>query len=62
MARLLVMSFVCLMLALAVVAGLDAFTALHPPEGRPGGSVDRQQPRAHASMTAGAGRGLLAGK
>ena len=50
------------MLALAAVAGLEAFTALHPPEGRPGGSVDRQQPGAHSSMPADCGRGLPAGK
>jgi len=62
MARLLVMSFGGLMLALAAVAGLEAFTSLHPPEGRPGGSVDRQEPGAHASMPADCGRGLLAGK
>jgi hypothetical protein len=63
MARLAVISFGCLVLALAaVVAGLDAFTALHPPQGRPGGSVDRQQPHAHASMTADCGRGPTGGK
>ena len=63
MARLAVISFGCLVLALAaVVAGLDAFAALHPPQGPPGGSVDRQQSRAHASMTADCGRGLIGGK
>ena len=59
MARLAVISFGALVLALAALAGLDAFTAPHLSQGRPGGSVDRQQSRAHVSMTADCGRGLL---
>ncbi len=58
MARLAVISFGALVLALAALAGLDAFTAPHLPQGRPGASVDPQQSRAHASMTADCGRGL----
>ena len=60
MARLAVISFGALVLALAALAGLDAFTASHASQGRPGGSVDRQQSHAHASMTADCGRGLRA--
>jgi hypothetical protein len=66
MARLAVISFGALVLALAAIAGLDAFTALHPSQGRPAGAVGRQQSRAHtsahASMTADCGRGLLGAK
>jgi hypothetical protein len=47
MARLAVISSGALVLALAALAGLDAFTAPHPSQGPgPGASVDRQQPRA----------------
>jgi len=60
MARLAVISFGALVLALAALAGLDAFTAPHLSQGRPGASLDSQQPRAHASMTADCARGLLA--
>ena len=45
MARLAVISSGALVLALATLAGLDAFTAPHPSQG-PGASVDRQQSRA----------------
>jgi hypothetical protein len=62
MARLTVICFGSLVLALAAVAGLDAFTAPHLSQGRPDRSVDRQQSRAHASMTADCGHGLLGAK
>jgi hypothetical protein len=62
MARLVVISVGSLMLALAALAGLDAITAPHLSQGRPGGSADRQQSPAHASMTADCGRGWLGAK
>jgi hypothetical protein len=61
MARLAVISFGALVLALAALTGLDAFTAPHLSQGRGGGSVGRQQSRAHAS-TADCGRALLGAK
>ena len=62
MTRLAVMSFGALVLARAALAGLDAFTAPHLSQGRPGASLDSQQSRAHASMMANCGRGLLGAK
>jgi hypothetical protein len=60
MARLAVISFGALVLALAALAGLDAFTAPHLPQARPGASVDPRESGAHASTTADCGGGLRA--
>ena len=49
MTRLAVISFGALVLALAAVAGLDAFTAPHLSQGRPGGSHDHSTPERRAS-------------
>jgi hypothetical protein len=62
MARLAVICLGSLVLALAAVAGLDAFTAPHLSQGRPVRSLDRQQSGAHASMAADCGRGLPGAK
>jgi hypothetical protein len=62
MARLAVISFGALVLALAALAGLDAFTAPHLSQGRPGGSLDRQQSSAPTSTTADCSRGSRAAK
>ena len=62
MTRLAVICFGSLVLALAAVAGLDAFTAPRLSQERPVRAVDRQQSGAHASLTADCGRGLLGAK
>jgi hypothetical protein len=65
MTRLAVISFGALVLALAAIAGLDAFTALHPYKDdplEPWAVNSRAYTSAHASMTADCGRGLLGAK
>lgn len=62
MVRLAVISFGALLLALAAVAGLDAFTAPRLSQGRAGGSVDHQQSPAPTSTTADCSRALRAAK
>jgi len=59
MTRLALISFGAPVLALAALAGLDAFTAPRVSQGRLGATVNS---RAHASMTADCGCGLLGAK